>query len=94
MIDQQLAAILNNQNATSEQILQVVNKIIEAKEKELEITKEQALQENAQKLESAQKELAALEANASSETEERRKQLNEQILQLLQQRIGLEQDLG
>ena len=93
-IDQQLAAILNNENATSEQILQVVNQIIEAKERELQISKQQALQENADKLEAARKELEVLQSNAGSEADERKKQLQEIIISLLQQRIGLEQDLS
>lgn len=93
-IDQQLAAILNNENATSEQILQVVNQIIEAKERELQISKQQALQENADKLEVARKELEVLQSNAGSEADERKKQLQEIIISLLQQRIGLEQDLS
>ena len=93
-IDQQLAAILENENATAEQILQVLNQTIEAKERELQISKQQALQENADKLEAARKELEVLQSNAGSEADERKKQLQEIIISLLQQRIGLEQDLS
>lgn len=78
-IDQQLAAILENENATAEQILQVLNQTIEAKERELQISKQQALQENADKLEAARKELEVLQSNAGSEADERKKQLQEKL---------------